>query len=595
MKRWHMACGAALAGALLTAGEARADELYALGVFHFNIQYVAGGMIGYWSTPNPALDLNAEQIEDLIVTQSFEPVLELYQKHPTWGVDIELQGYFLDVLAARHTDTLNLLRTLAKSGQIDVLSWHYSDQFFIAHPYDDWSRSQARTAATFARYDIPLGTSVFCQEGQGGEVMAKEMQARGYATMIWPKNLWTYQHGDFMPSPDPLYAFGDVGLVVGGQAVDVMSNGTHLGVQWTYMDDGELMATGGIDPYFPDIFKTSATAVSSYESGVAALEAQGYKISTVSKYHAAIAALVTPSAPPPLIDGTWQPGSTDSSHRWLGGGGLWAIDERDNHVQTLADLAHRELAAASAIAAEAGLDAKAELDDADRLLSLGEGSDAEGVNPFRGEVEYGIGHLAEVLRIARGVIRDAKTRMGLGAVTIDPASGSVMPGASDDGLGGKPGAALFDLAPDGQDRTAAVTWLDVSPGLHRVEVAWDDGDTRTLSVTFPGATDDALVTTRALDDAAPYTYQRSAFTFTDIYLTLPMGVVGLGGGRFVIEDQARVHLAAHVFRDKGDVVFADETQTAGEAVTWVFYVFDGSAADAVALARRINDERQVSR
>src|SRR5512141_64392 len=102
---------AATAAAVTAAAPARADDSYALSMFHFNIQYVAGGMVGYYSMPNPAIDLDAEQIEDAIVTESFAPVLELYAKHPAWGANIELQGYMLDVLAARHPDTLALLRT----------------------------------------------------------------------------------------------------------------------------------------------------------------------------------------------------------------------------------------------------------------------------------------------------------------------------------------------------------------------------------------------------------------------------------------------------------------------------------------------------
>ena len=577
-------------GSLLAASPAKADDKYALGVFHFNIQYVAGGMVGYFSVPDPNLDLTAEQIEDNIVTESFEPVLELYQKHPTWGVDIELQGYFLDVLAARHQSTLDLLRTLAKSGQIDVLSFHYSDQLFVAHPYEDWSRSQARTAATFAKYDIPLGKSVFCQEGQSGEVMAKEMKARGYQTMIWPKNLFFFQHQD--AASEPLYRFGDIQLVLGGQGLTA----SGIDVEWTYFDDGEIMATGGIDPYFADVFKKSDDAVAKYEAGVASLEQQGYQVTTVAKYAAAVGQKVTPADPPSLLDGTWQPNSTDSVHRWLGEGGLWFKDERDNDVRTLADVAHREIAAAEAIAAKAGLDATAEIDAAERLLSLGEVSDATGINPFRGEVEYGLAHMAEATRIARDVIRDAKEKLALGgeSVAIDPSKGTAAKGEVTE-LRGKAIEPPMKLTLQADDRAITEAWEQISPSLTRVQLDFAAGDAASAMATFPGAMDDALVTTRALDDQSPATYSRSSFTFESMFLPLPMGLVGLGNGQFLIQDQAYVHLGAQIFREKGDVAFDDETQTVDEAVTWVFYVFTGSPEDAVAMARSINDQRAVSR
>lgn len=585
---------AALAAAALSAAPpARAaDEKFALGMFHFNVQYVAGGMVGYYAVPNPAIDLDAEQIEDVIVTESFAPVLELYQKHPTWGVDIEMQGYLLDVLAARHPGTLDLLRSLAKSGQIEVLSFHYSDQFFVAHPRDDWDRSQALTAATFAKYDIPLGTSVFCQEGQSGEAMAREMKDRGYRTMIWPKNLWIYQHGEF--NPDPVYKFGDIDLVVGAKGVDWTSGADHVRADWTFFDDGELLATGGYNPYFPDLFKRDDAALADYEAKLAALEADGYSITTVAKYAAKVKPLFTPVDPPPLIDGTWQPNSTDGVSRWLGAGGLWGINERDNDVRTAAAIAHREIIAAETIAAEADLDAASAVADAWRLLALGEVSDATGINPFRGEVEYGLAHITEATRVARDVIRDAKAKLSLATVAIDPAAGSVIEGGADELRGAEIDAPLA-ISIDAGERAVEQRWERVTSHVTRVALTFAAGDDRNLRVTFPGTLDDDLVTTRALDDTAPVAYARSAFTFDDIYLPLPIGMVGRGGGSFVIEDQAYVHVAAGVARDRGDVTFADGTAPAGEAATWVFYVIDGTPEDAVTLARAINERRALSR
>src|SRR4051794_14158691 len=67
---------------------ARADtQKFALAMMHFNVQYVAGGMVGFWPKPDPRLDKNAEEIEDQIIVESFEPVLDLFLAHPTWATD----------------------------------------------------------------------------------------------------------------------------------------------------------------------------------------------------------------------------------------------------------------------------------------------------------------------------------------------------------------------------------------------------------------------------------------------------------------------------------------------------------------------------
>jgi len=568
-----------------------AQERYAVAVFHFNLQYVAGGMMGFSFLPNDALDLDNDAVEDLIVTESFAPVIDLYEKHPSWGVDIELQGYFLDVLAARHPAVLAKLRKLAKSGQIDVVSFHYSDQLFVAYPAEDWRRSQALTKASFAKHDVPLSRTVFCQEGQAGEAMAARMAELGYRNMVWPKNLWSFQHGD-QPA-EPLYQFGDVFLIQGGKGASYQQGSLDLGLSWTFMDDGELLATGDLNPYLPDAFKHKPAAVKEYEDGLLSLETQGYQIVTVDQYVDAVKDRVPHAKVPPLFDGTWQPNSTTGVLRWLGGKGIWQ-GERDNEVRSLGALAHRELVAAETAAKVAGLDARAELDSAWRLLALGQVTDASGINPFRGEAEYGIAHCTEALRIARGVIRRAKAEAGLASVNIDPALGSMTSGSAPE-LRGDAVAALFEPDADAGDRQVTTAWESLGPGHFRLELGIGAGTATKIVVRFPGELEDELVLTRALADDALAKYRRSDFTFESFQLALPVGLVSLGKGRFLIKDQARVHLAAKITRDSGDVEMRDETLADGESDTWVFHVVEGSAEDALAIAHGVNVTRRLSR
>ena len=63
-------------------GEDEEPTKFALSMFHFNIQYCAGGLKGF--LPTPEVDLNEAEVEDRIVTQSFEPLLDMLLEHPTW-------------------------------------------------------------------------------------------------------------------------------------------------------------------------------------------------------------------------------------------------------------------------------------------------------------------------------------------------------------------------------------------------------------------------------------------------------------------------------------------------------------------------------
>jgi hypothetical protein len=574
------------------ASPARAQDKFALAMPHFNVQYVAGGMYGYWNIPKAELDLDADQIEDQIISQSFEPLVAIFERHPSWATNVEMQAYMLDVIAARHPALLDRLRTLAKARRIDVVSFHYSDQLYIAYPQDDWERSQDLVRRTFEKHDIPLSHAVFCQEGQAGPALAAAMKSRGYTTLVWPKNLWLYQHGEF--ETQPLYRFGDVFLIVGSRDVAYVDGSTSVSVTWTFLDDGELLATHDMNPYFPDLFKTDAEAVAQYEQRLADLEAQGYTIATVDQYVDAVKDRVKVADTPVLLDGTWQPSTTDGVLKWLGGKGLWAQNERDNHVRSLGAMAHRELMAAEAIAAKAGIDESAALQDAWRLLFLGQVSDATGINPFRGEVEYGIAHLTEALRIAREVINEAKAATGLATVTIDPASGSVTDGAAPE-----PQATIIDppiaLSIAAEGRTVEQTWENLGTGHDRVTLRFGPGARQTVTVGFPSPMDDEFLTTLALDDHEVRSFKRSDFVFDHYHFALPVGLIGPVPGRFIIKDQGQVHVAARIYRDKGDVEFIDLTAPPDESFTWVFHLIDGTPQEALDIARQINARRQVVR
>jgi hypothetical protein len=588
--------GLAAAGALVVSSwgaTAGAQHKYALQLFHFNVQYVCGGTIGYLVTPNEALDLDNDAIEDRIITESFEPIVDLFEKHPDWGVDLEMQAYMLDIIAWRHPALLDKMRALAKTGQIDINSFHYSDQLFVGYPEEDWKRSNDLTHDVFARHDVPLSRSVFCQEGQSAAAMAERMDEAGYQTMVWPKNLWSYQHGD--DAAAPLYSFGDIFMVQGGKGASFDDgNGLTIDTTWTFLDDGELLATGDINPYFPELFFHDPASVTEYEQQLLALEADGYLITTVDKYVDAVKDLVTPSAPPPLLDGTWQPNSTGGVQRWMGGKGLFWQQERDNHVRTVGQQAHRELVAAETIASVAALDVRDELDAAWRMLFLGQVTDASGINPFRGEVYYGISHMAEAMRIARDVIVRGKDALGMASVTIDPAAATVTNDSEAPFTGeGSEAPVAIDVQPG--DRALTESWERLSDGHWRVTLDFGPGEFNEIAVVFPGALEDTLAVGLALDDETPFILERSAFSFESFHFALPTGYIGLGEGRFVIKDTSQIHVVALVDRDDGSVTFVDQTVAPPDAIRWVFHVFEGTPEAAAQTAIAINSQRRIVR
>ena len=546
---------------------------------HFNVQYVAGGMVGFWPTPSP-LDRTADQIEDQIIVESFEPVLDLYAKHPSWATDVEMQGYMLDVISKRHPTVLSKIKDLIAKEQLEVVSFHYSDQLFLAHAYDDWKYSADLNKKTFTDLGIPIGSAVFCQEGQAGVGMAEAMKLNGQKIMVWPKNLWSYQHGDAQPEA-PIFTFGDVWMTTSRGGTWDLGGGNSVEINWTFVDDGELLVTGGTSPYTPDVFHKKQSAVDKYEAELVALETAGFQITTVGKMAEQIKAMTTPPAPPPLLDGTWQPDSTDGIRKWLGGSGIHQGDERDNDVRSLAQIAHRELVAARAIAEKSGLDVTADIEAAFRLLALAEVSDASGINPFRGEIEYGLAHTTEALRIARKIIASAKKSE---TVSIDSAAGTVTANPPPPPTPTKidPPIALVTTA---EDREVKVEW---TKGEHPIAtITFGAGYSQSISVTIPGTPDLDIGYTPGLT-STPVHIPRSAFAFDHFMFALHDGLFAIGKDRWILKDQAFVHLAARIEKKSGNIVFKDDTAPPGEPVTWVFHLVEGDDAVAAAAAKRLN-------
>jgi len=74
-----------------------------------NLQYVPGDLKEYLGLDLPQSDLTNDEVEDLITSESFEPLLDIYLSHPDWEADIEAAGIY-----ARNTfEVLDKLRKLA--------------------------------------------------------------------------------------------------------------------------------------------------------------------------------------------------------------------------------------------------------------------------------------------------------------------------------------------------------------------------------------------------------------------------------------------------------------------------------------------------
>lgn len=591
-----------------TAGPARRDprdlgtqRRFALSVLHYNIQYVAGGLAGVeLGGREPFPDWGDDRVQDAIVTQSFEPVLDLLDRHPSWTLSIELQAYFVEVLLARHPATAQHLVDLVRGGQVELLSFHYSDQLFLAYSREHMQRSHALGDRVLADACLEASGPVFTQEGQFGEGMADLLGTGGDDVLLLPKNLFSYEHGDGAVAP--YYAVRGMPVVVAGRSVDDTAASGFSSV-WIYMDDAEKLATNDLDPYVGPGFVTDPASVSAFEMQLEMLESNGYVIAGVGDWVATLdGAGVAPVDLPPMLDGTWQPNSTENLARWMGNTGAWAATERDDGI-----LSGNSEAGRVVLAAETALEAATtaghtvtggteEVDRAWRDLFLGEVSDTTGWNPASTEVYYGFVHADAARARARALAIAAAATLGVSPpFVVDTASGTV--------------AAASTLTPPMLETDPSPPFAVMPPTAARAFTSrWEryvgETDHHVLTIELAAGTGDAAVAipwtldrvryTPALLDGTSVDLPLTGFTFTSIAIPINDGPFGLADGQWLILDTSSVALAARLDPAGHTATFRDASLPESDTDTWVFHVVTGTVDRALAVADRVNLHPLVS-
>lgn len=582
---------------------------FALTMFHFNIEYVIGGL-EYFDEEGEAvqflgLPINAgwdnDRVEDFIIDQTLRPILEMYDQHPEWRVTIELQAYAIEVMAARHEQTLELMREMAQRGQVELVSWHYAAQLFLAFPAEDQRRSLARTREVFDEHCLPLSGVVFNQEGQAGEGRQRMLVEEGWEIGVQPENLWRYvRDGE---TPWPYYESEGGTLIVGPGGVDQDSG---IEVTWPFFDDGELRAVAGAgNPYTAAITPYDPARVAEYEAQLEALETDGWKHTTISDYVRQLEGMGVerPSAPP-LLDGTWQPPSTDSIHRWLGGRSQANVgDEEDNRVRS-GNADARMHADATQVLLEVAVAAELDGDDwQDQMDQIWEDlwhaqvSDASGVNPWRAEVlwclrlnDEVVAGSAELRTELLAALEWEHVMVDLMARTAEEIQGVPMPDVPSST------EPWFEVQLRADGRETQVEWLEAgAENRARVQITFSAAepcegcDRARIEAAFPFSGSTISYSPGLIEDEVrSYQFDDFSWLMDEVYLPLPNGLIGLGEDLWLIKHVRETHIAARLSPSDGSARFIDAAIYPTTQELWVFDVFVGTDDEALAAASRLN-------
>src|ERR1051326_8173521 len=120
----------------------------ALGLFHFNLHYIAGDVSSYHR----------------YCTQAVMPFLRLVAGDPEIRVSFEMAGSGLECLGNFYPEALDLLRRLIASGQIELISATYVPTLWVAFPGRDLLKSIELNRSCLERLQLRASELFFAQE-----------------------------------------------------------------------------------------------------------------------------------------------------------------------------------------------------------------------------------------------------------------------------------------------------------------------------------------------------------------------------------------------------------------------------------------------
>lgn len=547
----------------------RESHKFALALYHFNLQYVAGA---------------GERSENAIIKETLGPLIDFYLKHPNWGGDIEMQGMMIEAVAERFPKIFQGLKTIVNRQQVDLVSFHYSDQLFLAYPRHDLLWSEQLQKALFKRLDILRSPTVFTQEGQFGQGMLHFMRKHGMRIAILPGNLFSFLYPEA-----PFYPYYQhSGVYVVSKGGTYRQNNLEITLHWSYLDDAELLPTGGVNPYFRSSFRYKKDAMDKYEQKLRHLEEEGYKIVTVREYVQNLKALgIKPKPLPPIIDGTWQPKDTDNLFQWMGKRGIY--NEMDMEILSK-NYANRVflLAAEKMVALDKQDEGelKKKIAEAWRHQLLAQVSDATGWNPFPVEMKYSISEREKAREIALAIIEQVRQKKKLKTIILDTETGK-----------------LLSRKPEEKgEEIACPIQIEVEATVQRKSVVCERrGESRTdLTITLDNGKEaiagllvrlpregKTLRYSPALLDDQIVSIPLSAFGFEKATIPLANGLIGIGGKRYLIVHNTQNHLGCRVYRTKPVIEFQEQSSLPSP-VTLRFSLVQGPDKKALHYARKIN-------
>ncbi len=550
---------------LLTGIFTNAQEKYAIGMFHFNLQYVAGDY----------------KIESRIIRESFYPVLQFFEKNPTFKSDIEIQGYAIEVFAEEHPQVLALLKKLIDRGQVELVIAHYSDQFFIAYPALDLQKSIELSDEILAKYGLRRSKVFFGQEIQFTPAFASALKGK-YDLFATSSDPHGYYRGRTLPLVNVKYGNDQIlGLIGGG---DKKLNGLEW--DWAFLDDGEVFNTTDYNSNFYRVPEQEKQSIDQFLK----LKSQGYKFLTMTELADKIKkskGYVIPDYPF-VPEGTWNM-SVCGPFMWMGRQRSGV--ETDGITRSLSyELRGRLMAVEKLVdyAESKGMDVadlKKLVKEAWKHLLLSEVSDSSGWTPWLVEVQYTANEVANANGVLNDLFNKLKTKFPVDGKSyiVDTKTGKI---SLNENPLARSGAASFLPIPFEIKAERATTIIKkISETLYRLDIKCERPADGAVEIVFDTPADGLQYSAGAGEEIA---VQIPTDLRHDPALALSNGFIWLNNGYSLVKDCSIEHLAATWKVKDRKLVFREELNPDNKEMNMRFYVIKGSVKDGLELGNRLN-------
>jgi len=545
--------------------QTNAKPKYAMAVYHFNLQYVAGD----------------QRIERRIVRESIKPLLNFYDQHPNYKGDFEIQAWALEVIQEEFPDVLEHLRRLINNGQLELVVAHYSDQFFVGYPAIDMQRSVEMSDAVLKKLDLKRSRVFIAQEIQYSPAIAFALY-RQYDVVVTSSNPYGYYRSGEMPLEEFEYAGKKMLILLGGGKKNLRC----CKWDWAFFDDGEVFSTRDYASDFYRVPEWEKKHIDRFKR----MEKEGYTFVSVSEF---VNILKRKNYKIPKMayipEGTWNMGA-GGPYNWLGKQG--SGNEKDGLTRARNFIARGWVLVAetlSKLAEKLGAN-NALIRSVLRLswkhLLLGEVSDSSGWSPLPIEVRYTDEECAIAEQGSGVLIKEVlnAAKMSDQTVRVDLKTGVVEP---EEGVS-KAVPVAVDYSPVPVEVRAEKYTIAVQKfgeNLYKLEINARRPSDGMVKIAFPlkgtlhyysaPMGEDSLV-------AVPENLNH------DPILSLSNGLFTLGNGWNLIKDNYVEHLAGTWDYKTNRLVFREGVRKDLPGTKMSFYLYRATPKDALQMANRLN-------